>query len=45
MCEHHNLNEDKKLPEAFIEGSRPSLKKYEKVIAVIQEKTICYLYC
>jgi len=32
----YNPNEDKELPEAFIEGGRPSLKKYEKVIAVIQ---------
>lgn len=28
--------EDKKLPEAFIEGGRPSIKKYEKVIAAIK---------
>jgi ATP-dependent DNA helicase RecQ len=28
--------EDRKLPEAFIEGGRPSIKKYEKVIAVIK---------
>jgi ATP-dependent DNA helicase RecQ len=32
----YNPNEDKELPEAFIEGGRPSLKKYEKVISVIQ---------
>ena len=28
--------EDRKLPEAFIEGGRPSIKKYEKVIAAIK---------
>ncbi len=28
--------EDRKLPEAFIEGGRPSLKKYEKVISVVK---------
>ena len=28
--------EDKKLPEAFIEGGRPSIKKYEKVIAAVK---------
>ncbi|GJN57112.1 RecQ family ATP-dependent DNA helicase [Elizabethkingia anophelis] len=28
--------EDKKLPEAFIEGGRPSIKKYEKVIETIK---------
>jgi len=32
----YNPNEDKKLPESFIERGRPSLKKYEKVIEVIQ---------
>jgi ATP-dependent DNA helicase RecQ len=32
----YNPNEDKKLPEAFIDGGRPSLKKYEKVIAVVK---------
>ena len=32
----YNPNEDNKLPEAFIEGGRPSIKKYEKVIAVIK---------
>lgn len=32
----YNPSEDKKLPEAFIEGGRPSLKKYEKVITVIK---------
>jgi ATP-dependent DNA helicase RecQ len=34
----YNPNEDKKLPEAFIEGGRPSIKKYEKVISVIQSE-------
>jgi ATP-dependent DNA helicase RecQ len=28
--------EDRKLPEAFIEGGRPSLKKYERAIAAIK---------
>ncbi|MEP7108765.1 MAG: RecQ family ATP-dependent DNA helicase [Ferruginibacter sp.] len=28
--------EDKKLPEAFIEGGRPSIQKYEKVISAIK---------
>lgn len=28
--------EDRKLPEAFIEGGRPSIKKYERVISVIK---------
>ncbi|MGJ1421283.1 RecQ family ATP-dependent DNA helicase [Sphingobacterium spiritivorum] len=28
--------EDKKLPEAFIEGGRPSIKKYERVIETIK---------
>jgi ATP-dependent DNA helicase RecQ len=32
----YNPNEDKKLPEAFIEGGRPSLKKYEKVLEAIK---------
>ncbi|MBE2188314.1 MAG: RecQ family ATP-dependent DNA helicase [Desulfobulbaceae bacterium] len=32
--------DDKKLPEAFIEGSRPSIKKYEKVIAVVKSELL-----
>ena len=28
--------EDRKLPEAFIEGGRPAIKKYEKVISVVK---------
>lgn len=32
----YNPNEDRKLPEAFIEGGRPSIKKYQKVIDVIK---------
>jgi len=32
--------EDRKLPEAFIEGSRPSIKKYEKVIATIKSELL-----
>jgi len=32
----YNPNKDRELPEAFIEGGRPSLKKYEKVIAVVK---------
>ncbi|MBK7886888.1 MAG: RecQ family ATP-dependent DNA helicase [Bacteroidetes bacterium] len=31
-----NPNEDDKLPRNFIENSKPSLKKYEKVISVIK---------
>ena len=32
----YNPHEDRDLPEAFIEGGRPPIKKYEKVIAVIK---------
>jgi len=32
----YNPNEDKELPKAFIEGGRPSLKKYEKVVSVVK---------
>lgn len=32
--------EDKKLPEAFIEGGRPSISKYEKVINVIKNEML-----
>ncbi|HEY6978936.1 MAG TPA: RecQ family ATP-dependent DNA helicase, partial [Chitinophagaceae bacterium] len=32
--------EDKKLPEAFIEGGRPSIQKYEKVIAVVKTELL-----
>ncbi|MPM33919.1 ATP-dependent RNA helicase DbpA [bioreactor metagenome] len=32
----YNPSEDKKLPEAFIEGGRPSIRKYQKVIDVIK---------
>ncbi|MDR1129501.1 MAG: RecQ family ATP-dependent DNA helicase [Prevotellaceae bacterium] len=32
----YNPDEDKKLPEAFIEGGRPSIKKYQKVIDLIK---------
>lgn len=32
--------EDKKLPEAFIEGGRPALQKYEKVIAAIKNEML-----
>ena len=32
--------EDKQLPEAFIEGSRPSASKYEKVISVIKSELL-----
>lgn len=28
--------EDRKLPESFIEGAKPALKKYEKVISVVK---------
>ncbi len=31
---------DKELPEAFIEGGRPSIKKYEKVIEVIKSELL-----
>jgi ATP-dependent DNA helicase RecQ len=33
----YNPNEDKKLPEAFIEGGRPSIKKYERVINTVKQ--------
>jgi ATP-dependent DNA helicase RecQ len=33
----YNPNEDAELPRAFIEGSKPALAKYEKVIAVIKK--------
>jgi ATP-dependent DNA helicase RecQ len=32
----YNPNEDRKLPEAFIEGARPSIRKYEKVINAVK---------
>lgn len=32
--------EDRKLPEAFIEGGRPSIKKYEKVITAIKSELL-----
>ncbi len=32
--------EDKKLPEAFIEGGRPSISKYEKVISAIRNELL-----
>ena len=32
----YNPHEDKKLPKAFIEGGRPSIKKYQQVIDVIK---------
>lgn len=32
--------EDKKLPEAFIEGGRPSIPKYEKVIKAIKSEML-----
>lgn len=32
--------EDRKLPEAFIEGGRPSIKKYEKVITVVKTELL-----
>jgi len=32
----YNPNKDKELPTAFIEGGRPSLSKYEKVIDVVK---------
>ncbi|MDR0982775.1 MAG: RecQ family ATP-dependent DNA helicase [Culturomica sp.] len=32
----YNPNEDRKLPEAFIEGGRPTIRKYEKVINVVK---------
>jgi ATP-dependent DNA helicase RecQ len=32
--------EDRKLPEAFIEGGRPAARKYEKVIAVIKQELL-----
>jgi len=32
--------EDRKLPEAFIDGGRPSIKKYEKVIGIIKSELL-----
>jgi ATP-dependent DNA helicase RecQ len=32
----YNPSEDRKLPEAFIEGGRPSIRKYERVISAIK---------
>jgi ATP-dependent DNA helicase RecQ len=32
--------EDRKLPEAFIEGGRPSIKKYEKVINAVKSELL-----
>lgn len=32
--------DDKKLPEAFIEGGRPAIKKYEKVINIIKSELL-----
>lgn len=32
--------DDKKLPESFIEGGRPAIKKYEKVISVIKTELL-----
>jgi ATP-dependent DNA helicase RecQ len=32
--------EDKKLPEAFIEGGRPAISKYEKVISAIKSEML-----
>jgi ATP-dependent DNA helicase RecQ len=32
----YNPNKDRELPEAFIEGGRPSIKKYEKVIEMVK---------
>jgi ATP-dependent DNA helicase RecQ len=32
--------EDRKLPEAFIEGGRPSIKKYERVINAVKSELI-----
>jgi len=32
----YNPNDDRKLPEAFIEGGRPSVNKYQKVIDTIK---------
>ena len=32
--------DDRKLPEAFIEGGRPSIKKYEKVINVLKQELL-----
>jgi ATP-dependent DNA helicase RecQ len=32
----YNPDKDKRLPEAFIEGSRPSIRKYQKIIDVVK---------
>lgn len=36
----YNPDEDDKLPKAFIEKSRPSIKKYEKVMEVIRKELL-----
>jgi ATP-dependent DNA helicase RecQ len=36
----YNPNNDKKLPESFIEGGRPSIRKYEKVIEVVKSELL-----
>ncbi len=36
----YNPNEDQKLPRSFIEGSKPSEDKYEKVIAVTKKELL-----
>jgi ATP-dependent DNA helicase RecQ len=36
----YNPEHDKELPLAFIEGSKPPLKRYEKVIAIIKEELL-----
>ena len=32
--------EDRKLPEAFIEGGRPAIKKYQKVIDAVKSELL-----
>jgi len=36
--DENGIEEDYKLPKAFIDGGRPSLKKYDKVIEVIRQE-------
>jgi len=38
--EENGIEEDSKLPKAFIDGGRPSVKKYNKVIEVLKQEPL-----
>jgi len=38
--DENGIEEDYKLPKAFIDGGRPSLKKYQKVIDILKEEPL-----